>query len=202
MSTFSKVLGGARERKRAHLTLADGTQVPVDVRMLTPMESAAVVSRATEFARERGAAELTDGNPIYDLGIYVHTLAIACLDTERPNEDAKFFDGGHEQILNSEILAPDSIAHLFALYEHHMDEVSLSPSEMDEAGLRRLIESSAKGDMLPFCKLRPGMQWSFVHSMAVLLHKLLSPSTSSGSGSAPGTIEPSPKPESNGSAET
>lgn len=200
MSKFSNAVAGVRKRTPAQLQLINGDQVPVDIRMLTPMESVAVLEDATRFAQKRGAAAVEDGNPIYDLGLYVHTLALAVLDPEVREEESPYFDGGADQILNSPLLGRDSIAHLFALYEEHVDRMALSPREMTEDGLKALIESCAEGDMLPFSKLRPGMQWSYTHSSARLLRSLLRAKSSSGPGSESGTSEPSKMLESSSSS--
>lgn len=183
MSKFSNLLAGTRKRKRVQLPLISGDPVDVDLRMLTPLETVAVIEGATEFARTRKAAEIADGNAIYDLGIQVHTLAVAVVDPEVPDREVPFFDGGVEQILSSQLLARDAIAWLFAMYEQHVDEFALARSELTEDGMRQLIESSAEGDLIPFSKLRPTMQWIFVRSMAALLRISLKASSSSGSGS-------------------
>lgn len=197
MPNFSKVIGGSRVREPVEMQLVNGDKVQVDLRMLTPMETIQVVEEATKFARERNAAIIDDGNPIYDLGIFVHTLALAVVDPEFKDREVPYFDGGADQILNSQLLGRDSIAHLFALYEIHVDRMSLSPREMSEDGLKQMIESCAEGDMLPFSRLRPGMQWSFTRSTAKLLRGFLRDRSSPGAGSGLGTTEPStpqPKP--------
>jgi hypothetical protein len=170
------------------LPLTDGRVVQVDLRILTPLETIEVLGAAYGEAKGKGVTEPEDGQPIYDLALMVQTLVRACVDPDSPPEaPALFFDGGVEGILASPLLGTDTIAFLFELYEQHADTMAISPKELDEGTLRNLIESSAGGDLLPFSKLRPGMQWTFVRSMASLLRSFLKDRSGSSSASEPST---------------
>lgn len=199
MPTFAEVRQGTRARKPATLVLSTGQEVVVDLRVLTPLETIGVLAAAAAFARGRDMPA-DDGSQVYDLAVQVHTLVVACLDHDSPADAPKPFFDSVDQVLASQVLPPDGIAHLFAVYEAHADSMALSPEQLTEAGMRQLIEATAEGDMLPFCKLRPGMQWSFVRFMALAQRTALRAKLPSTSGSANGTPEPSAPAPTNGAS--
>lgn len=170
-----EVLKGTRARKTVLLDVS-GEKVAVDLRVLATIEYADVLERARAFAKARGVEDPSDGNPLYDFGIQVETLAIAILDSEKPKDFAPFF-ASSKQILEADVLTRDHIAYLFAHYEVFASEQSPLRGELDKADFLRLIAKSAEGDFGPFCSLQPATQWASFRSLAVLF--LSSPTANS-----------------------
>lgn len=181
MPTFGQVVQGSRARKRIQLpvgsTKADtsaesgwtGATVDVDVRVLLPFEEADVLERARAFAKTKGIEAPSESDPLYDFGLHIHRIAIACVDSESPESAPRpFFDGGIDQILKSQELTRDHIAYLYEQSIAWQDDCSprllkLSPEQFVDA-----TGKTAGGDMLPFLQLRPGMQWIFTRTLAGL----------------------------------
>jgi hypothetical protein len=138
---------------------------------LTGLEEAAVLAKARGFAKERGVDDPRDGNPIYDLGQWVHTLAVACIDPESPEEAPRpFFEGGADQILASELLGRDVIAYLYEHQQSWQDEVSPRARTIGAAELvAHVVEVASTEDPTPFLRLVPALRWSLHRSMALAL---------------------------------
>jgi hypothetical protein len=177
MATFGQIAKGKRARRALEFPLLGGTTdgepplLKVDVVVLTALEEAAVLAKARAFAKERGVDEPKDGNPIYDLGQWIHTLAVACVDSESPEDAPRpFFEGGAEQILASELLGRDVIAYLYEHQQSWQDEVSPRARKIGAAELvAHVVEVAASEDPSPFLRLVPALRWSLHRSMAVAL---------------------------------
>lgn len=174
MSKFSDVTQGTRARKPIKLPLPGaqvdgetgewlGPTVDLDVRVLREDEHTQVLAQAHAFARKNGIEEPGDGDPLYEQGKMLHTLAIACIDRESPKDaPTPFFDEGWEQIHKSEVMTHEVVAYLYLQQQIFQDEVNpllkaMSPGEFMAAAIK-----TAQGDMSFFVNSRPGMQWSFL----------------------------------------
>jgi hypothetical protein len=185
MAKFSDVIQGTRARKPIKLPLPGaqidgetgawlGPVVDLLVRPLRDDEHALVLAKGLAFARKHGLQEPGAGDPLYEKGVMIETLALTCLDSESPTDGAPvfFFDGvdaatkadigAFEQIHRSEVMTPEIIAYLYMQQQLFQDEVnpllkSMSPSEFMAAAIK-----TAQGDMSFFVHSRPGMQWSFL----------------------------------------
>lgn len=193
MPTFGQLRQGTAAREPAQLRLVTGEDVRVDLRLLAPLETIGVLSAAAVRARASNT-EAEDGQPVYDLAVAAHTLALAAVDPESPEQDPRPFFDSADQMLGSPLLTTDAILHLFEQYEHFVDRMALAPAQLDEAGMRALIESCAEGDLLPFSRLRPGTQWSFVRFLAAAQRSALRAKLPSTSGSESGTAKPNGAP--------
>ncbi len=184
MPKFSDVIQGARARKPIKLPLPGaqidsetgqwlGATVDLLVRPLIDEEHTRVLKHALAFARKNGLEEPGEGDPLYERGRMLETLAIACLDTDSTDDlPIPFFDGidaktkehvgAVAQIQRSEIMTPEVVSYLFLQQQMFQDEVNpllhtMSPGEYMAAAIK-----TAQGDMSFFVNSRPGMQWSFV----------------------------------------
>jgi hypothetical protein len=203
MPKFSDVVAGVRARKPIILPLP-GAQVdastgewlgpvsPLDVIVLREDQYTDVVLKeALAFARKRGLETPEDGDPLYERGKMVHTLAITCIDRDSPKDNPQaFFDGGWEQIHKSEMMTPEVIGYLYLQQQLWQDEVSplikgLTPPEFLAAAIK-----TAGGDMSFFVNSRPGVLWSFARTLA---SQLLSSLTHS-SPSSPLSVQPTETP--------
>ena len=178
MAKFSDVAAGARARRSIRLPLPGaqldaesgawlGPTAALDVRVLRNDEHTDILRDALAFARKRGLETPEDGDPLYEQGKMLHTLAVACIDCDSPKDAPQpYFDGGWEQIHASEVLSPEVLHYLYLQQQIFQDEVSpllkgMSPMEFMAAAIK-----TAAGDMSFFVNSRPGMQWSFTRTLA------------------------------------
>lgn len=211
MATFGQIAKGTRARKTVQLGLGGaridpetgawktdegGFVVNLDVRPLNPIETSTVVERARTFAISKGVADPRDGDEIYDDAKILHTLVIACLDSESPpNEPKPFFEGGFDQIHGTEMLLPDHIGYLFEHQQLWQDECSPRFLRQSPGQFMASVVAAAGGDPSFFVGARPGMRWDSLRTLAAAylnLMTLKSPSTSDSSSS---TDSPTPETE-------
>jgi hypothetical protein len=144
------------------------SSIEVGVRALTGIEQLAILERAAAEAQKR-KAEPKQGDPVYDLLVAAHTLAVACVDPDDPHLQP-FFDGGAEQILASEELGTDGIAALCeqqALWQDACAPQALTLTD-DELKLA-IVELAGPGGADFFLRLRPGLRLMLARFMAGLL---------------------------------
>jgi hypothetical protein len=184
VAKFSTVIQGIRARKSIKLPLPGahvdaetgqwvGPTVDLDVRALRDDEHTDVLAFALQFARKNGLEEPGDGDPLYEKGRMLKTLALACVDTDSPKDDPKpFFDGivdGQDvgavaQIQKSEIMTPEVTAYLFMQQELLQDEVNPLLKTMTPVEFMAAAIKTAGGDQSFFVNSRPGMRWSFLRT--------------------------------------
>lgn len=153
---FSQATLGTRAERPVETTIR-GVEVALAVRPLAGDEEGLALSRATEYAKAKGAAKVEPGNPIFDLGLMVHQLALACLDVESPpTARTPFFDGGADQVFGS--LDTEEIAFLHARYEAWQTECSPSKAlKSGEEMVKLLAEIAGSDGHLDFlASTRPG----------------------------------------------
>lgn len=197
MATFGSIAKGTRARKRVKLPLAgarcnaetfefEGDVVEVDLRALTPAEQSEVFSKARAFAIASSKVENPeDGDPLYDQAIILHTLVIACVDKDSPEDAPRpFFDGGFDQLHSTEQLSGDHIAYLYEQQKLWEDEVSPRLMHLTEAQFMAGVLLTASGDQRFFSNARRGTQWSLLRGAAARLVTLLAEKSLSGTGSA------------------
>lgn len=197
MARFADIVRGTRARKTIRLPIAgakadpseelgwDGRTVEIDVRPLRPDEDARVLEGALAFAKARGASDAGRGEPLYELGMALHSLLHGCVETESPTNAPRPFFDSVEQILGSEDLTRDHVAYLFQHIEAWQVEcaprlVKLTPEQFADT-----VARAAGGDIDPFVQLRPGAQWNFLRTLASLHLTSLERRLPSGSGSDP-----------------
>lgn len=175
---FSGIIKGTRAERDVDLPgfEVDGKPVRALMRALNGTEEADVLRAATEFAVRKGAAEPKPGDPLFDLSVMAHTLAIACLDPDS-SPRVPFFDGGAPQVLDE--LPRETIVYLYERQETWQSESSPYHRQMSEGELvAKVREVAASRDDGPFTQLSPGMRWIFARSMASMLLPSLEPKSS------------------------
>ena len=167
-------LAEQRTVDRATWEAAQSTQAPPDtdvevgLRVMTGLEIAQVLREARKTAKDAGVENPQQGDPIYDLAVAVHTLAVSCVDPDAPTEP--FFDGGPQQILESPHLGRDGIVYLHELQENWQELCSPQAHRIDVEELDAMLDELAGPEGWHFfVTLRPGMRWSFMRTMAALL---------------------------------
>ena len=168
---FSNLQLGARAERVVELPghTHDGKPVTLIVRPLTGTEESDALRRGFEFAIQEGNPKPCAGDPLYDLGMMVHTLVLGCLDPDSPADDRQpFFDGGAPQVLK--LLGREIIHFVYQRHELWQDECSpyarnLSATEL----LAKVQEVASSTDDAPFSRMSPATRWLFTRTTARLL---------------------------------
>lgn len=211
MATWNQLTKGKRARRTVHMPLggaplpslvgADGqlqsavmaeSTVAIALRVLTPGEQSDVLSRARADAKAKGVEEPRDGNPIYDLAEMEHTLLLASLDPDSPDDNPRPFFSSITEIRTSPELTRDHVAYLFELHQQHQDECAPLRQNVaiDEVMASLLVlASDDEGEArLFFDSLGPALRWIFMRTLARLWSNSPTPKSSPGSPSV--TKEP------------
>lgn len=195
MGKFSEVSKGTFARRRIELDIA-GTKVPIDVRVLSPQEEADILAQATKFASDRGVERPDEGDSLFDLGRWIHTAVVACVDADSPeNAPRPFFDGGVEQVTSSKAITRAHLAYIFEHHELWQDQCSPYEKKLNADELLQFAHRIAEGDIHPFVALPPVTRWLLVRGLAGRLVSLLAPKLPFGAPSPESTSEPSSEAE-------
>lgn len=148
--------------------VAPDDETLVDLRVLTGVEEATVLQNARAFAIERGVESPKDGDPLYELGKMVETLALGVIDHDSPEADPRvFFDGGSKQILDD--VDGDRIAFLYARWELWQGECSPRIGTMSgEQFYSQMVKVTVTDDDLPFAQMSPVTQWILARTLGAL----------------------------------
>lgn len=176
---------------------APDASVSVGLRVLTGDEFGDVLSAARAFAIAKGVADPKEGDPLYELGKMVHTILAAAVDPDAPAESAAPFFASADEILSSPHIGRDGIVYLAEQHELWQDQCSPQAGKVGPADLLSMVAQAAgdtTGDF--FGRLRPGMRWTLLRTLAALWISSLtdkSPSSST-SEAAPETSPNEPAP--------
>lgn len=178
MSRFSKVIAGTRARVEGTLPLPgasidpdtgkwEGRTERIHLRALNDNEHSDVLRDALAFAKSNGVENPEDGDPLYEQGKWIHTIARACIDPESPEDNPqRYFDGGADQIHQSEILTPEIIAYVFEQQRVHQDDVNPLTKTFTTEDYEKAIKQVAGGNLGFFVSMRRGLQWTFTRTLA------------------------------------
>ena len=145
----------------------------VGVRVLLGLETEIALREARRYAEEnKGKAE--PGDPLYDFGLRLYTVALATVDPDSDPRDPEPFFGtrGNLESAAAEILASphigrDGILYLSERQEYWQDLLNPRPLKLSPEELWvKVGEVAVSKDARPFWELRPGLQWVLVHFMA------------------------------------
>jgi len=147
----------------------------VGLRILTGFETAEVLEQARAFAKARGVEDPRPGDGEYQLGLWVYTLLLSCVDPDTangPGDPEPFFDSA-EQILNSTDLGRDGICYLAEQQELWQDQCSPQALTLTEEQLwEHIAELKGPDGLRFFGQLRPGMRLTLVTFLASRLLSL------------------------------
>lgn len=202
MARFAQVAKGAAARHAVEVVLLDGTAWRVDVVPLVGEAEADVLVGARTFAKAHGLDDPKRGDELYELGIWVHTLLVACLDPDEQAKPVRAFDSVEQILDRGTGLDRDRIAFLFEAQQRHQDACSfrkrgLSMAEYIQAVVEHATAPEDAGE-LPFELWQPATRRALVSSMARQLVTLIESKSSSG----PGSEEKSESTNSSSSAST
>ena len=184
---FSEVRLGTLAEKPVSFAHREAT-IKFAFRPLDGVEAAAVHEKATEFARSRKADKCEPGNPIYDYGVMVHSIALAAVDVDSPKDHRElYFDGGVDAVLGA--FGQEESAYLYAIYEAWQGECSPTVRQMSSAQMVESLVKLAEDDSsLFFSTLSPAITWRllrFSASQWLRSHVLSSRSSTPSSESEP-----------------
>lgn len=164
---FSEAAKGTRAERVVTVDLARGKHT-FAIRPLTGNEEAEALAGARDFTKSKGSVDPKPGDPLFELGIAVHTIAIGCVDVDSPETArAPYFDGGAPQILGE--LAREEIAYLYERHAQWQDECSPTVSKLQGGELiAELIRQVEAEDDGPFVRLRPAVRWHLLRTTARL----------------------------------
>lgn len=170
MAKFSDIALGPLARRSVEFPLPSGRVITVDVVPLFGESEATILKEARAFAQARGVPDPKNGDPLYELGLWVHTIALGVVDPESPQDAPKpFFDGGVSQILDERTgLGREWIALLFEAQQAWQDELAPRPKEMGAVEYFKAIidiTQSPRGSELPFFRWRRALQADFLRTL-------------------------------------
>lgn len=212
---FSKIRKGKLATRVIELPLVTGPGEPpqliqVGIRVLSPDETAETLVFARDFAIARKNPDPKPGDPLYELGIRVGTLLLACFDPDAEDPlsvSARFF-ASEKEILGAHEIGRDGIHFLYEHQEAWQDACSPQPSKMGEGEFwKSVMELVNSDDPLACERWRPATRASFMRTMAQTLLLLISQMPKSQSGLPEGldtttlSSEPSERSQSPGADE-
>lgn len=164
---FSNAVVGTRAERPVSFQIR-GTDHAFAIRPLTAAEDALALEYATAYAQDHKAESARPGNPLFDLGYMLHTLALACMDVDSPAASREPFWTNAAEIEG--VLGPEDIAFLHARVEAWQAECSPTRSAMSGAELvGHLIKIAEDDSDLPFSQLRPGLASILLRTTARVL---------------------------------
>lgn len=159
-------------------TLKGAPQAPaepvirVGLRPLTSGEIHETLARARADAIAHGVTHPQEGNPTYDLAEMEWTLLLCCVDPDSPEGSAPApFFASIEEIRTAPDLGRERVTFLFARWKLWQLEMSpdlrqVTPEEFI-AGLGVLGGEDEPAARDFFSSLGPGLQWSYMRSLAL-----------------------------------
>jgi hypothetical protein len=201
---FSDIVRGTRQDEELELPriIGQAEDAPAPkcrVRALNGVEEELALAAAAKRAKAQGA-DAKVGDPIYDLALMYETIVLACVDPDSPSHArTPVFDGGADQA--RELYGRDAVTLVYSQQQFYQDRVApqlgrLTPIDYT-AGALVLGGEDENAALRFFLRCRPGLQWSFVRTLAVLQVNSLGRSLSSGSSSATAMPSESGAPSSN-----
>lgn len=167
---FAAIKKGAADVRPVELTLPWGETVRVGVRPLAAWDDTSVYEKALAFAKARGVEAPTDEDPVYVMGIWVHTLLASVTVFEGDDKGEPFF-GDVDEILKG--LDRDRISYLYEQQQRVQEEHGMRQERMTEAqflaAVHECVRKEEDDPTFPLWRWGPTMRVTFLRRMAVLL---------------------------------
>lgn len=191
MAKFFAIARGARTERAWELPppLSSEEGVPCILRPLNGLEEEEVLTAARQRAKAQGVEEPRPGEPIYDLALMVETIAVAVRDPDSPRGDRQPMFDGPDEVRRE--YGREAIAYVYEVHQTLQDEASPQLSKLDPKGYVEAIATLGGPDEEQarrfLARLRPGLVWSLVRTLAAQQWSSLWGSSPSGGSSEPTT---------------
>lgn len=165
MGRFQQIAKGTRARHTVEVPLPNGETMRVAVRALLDAEDDEIDVAAREYAKARDVDDPKPGNTVYDRGHALHTLLRSCSDPDSPDESPVPFFANVEEIRAG--LDRDRIQYLITAQQVWQDKCA--PQQLQLSGdefVAKVVEVATSEDERPFLRMRPGLQWIFMRTLA------------------------------------
>lgn len=167
---FAALKKGTADVRPVDLTLPWGETIRVGVRPLPGWDDTAVFEKARAFAKARGVEKPSDDDPIYVMGIWVHTLLASVVVLDGDDKGEPFF-GDVDEILKG--LDRDRISYLYEQQQRVQEDHGMRKDRMTEgeflAAVHECVQKEADDPTFPFWRWGPTLRITFLRRMAVLL---------------------------------
>lgn len=162
---FADLMAGTVAREPIEVEIA-GKVAKIDLRLLSLTEETQTIVQARDYAKATGGMteQPSESDVLYEIGLQRAVVVACCMDPEKPEK--AFFEAAD---LDHPSISRELVAYIYAKYCFIVDKSSPRKLDISEVEWADLVLSSGGGDPVPFCRLRPGAQWSFVRSLARLL---------------------------------
>ena len=167
---FAALKKGTADVRPVELTLPWGETVRVGVRPLPGWDDTAIFEKARAFAKARGVNAPSDEDPVYVMGIWVHTLLVACVVFEGDDKGEPFF-ADVDEILKG--LDRDRISYLYEQQQRVQEDHGMRAERMTEAqflaAVYECVQKEVDDSSFPFWKWGPTLRATFTQRLARLL---------------------------------
>jgi hypothetical protein len=187
MARFSRLAKGTLEGEVIDFEIRPGLIDRIRVLPLLGSSDAEIAEKARHFAEKRGAKPEKKA-PEYEIGVYVHTLLLACKDPDSPTEKPDPYFASAEEILDEKHGLDRS--RIALLYEHQMriqeayaPKIAHGLGAVEFFDLLQKTTEADEGAELPFERLPRATQRTFVRGIALLATTSLLPKSGDGQSS-------------------
>lgn len=185
---FAALKKGTADVRPVEFTLPWGETIKVGVRPLPGWDDTAIFEKARAFAKVRGVDKPADDDPIYVMGIWAHTLLVACVTFDGEDKGEPFF-ADVDEILKG--LDRDRISYLYEQQQRAQEDHGMRADRMTEeqflAAVHECVRKEADDPAFPFWKWGPTLRATFTRRLAVLLWNSLPDKSLSGAFSVVGS---------------
>jgi hypothetical protein len=176
-ATYLDVAKGVQARKIVTIRLIGmppaADPIPIALVPLDFGTDSDALEYARDFAKKRKVEDPKPGDPLYERGLMLHTVLLAAVDVDSPEDKPEPFFANEAEITKH--LDPDRVAVLFHQQRAWQAMISPLPRTMDPgtyiATLAAQMRAPEVAD-LPFDALPLAMRRSFLAQSALLLSEL------------------------------
>ena len=169
MPKYSSLRTGTRGFRVIDFERPDGEVDKVRVRALKGSRDDEIFQGAKAFAEKNGG-KAVEGDTEFDRGIYLHTILLACEDSDSPLDKPEPYFPSLDVILDKDGgLDRDRIVYLFEVQQQVQDEFAPRPKNLTPVQYFDWLQRTAEADdgvELPFERSPRATQRMFVRGLA------------------------------------
>lgn len=144
-------------------------QVTVGLQILGIADEVAALARARSYAVEHGVTDPSETDPLYEQGLAIATVALACVEHDSPRDAPVRVFESEEALVQNKLVPRELVAYLYARYRFMVDTHSPRKFDVTRDQIFAMVKSAQEDDPIPFCDSRAGIQWLSFRFLAVLL---------------------------------